>query len=117
MGRSHFGSRLNGMGAHLGSVLGNSGLPEDPQDWNEKHKVKAALAMFDAYDKNGDDQLDSDELKLLFRDFASEMKLHYSVGSELTPSYEGIDAMVNTLHNPNKGPLTFLEFLPIFMQF
>ena len=44
-------------------------------------EVKAALAMFDAYDKNNDDVLDAEGLHLLFRDFACAEKAIASFGS------------------------------------
>ena len=55
--------------------------------------MKAALAMFDEYDKNNDDELDKDELRVLFRDFAAELTRFYLVGENISPSKEGIDAM------------------------
>merc|ERR1719321_799445 len=111
----------NAMGQGLsttGSALGHAGLPPDPADWADKHKVKAALAMFDAYDKNNDDVLDSEELHLLFRDFACELKLFYDVHDDLAPSPAGIDMLVNQLRPPDAGAtLSFLQFLPMFLTF
>jgi hypothetical protein len=113
------GQALNSLNKS-GSLLAQCGLPEDPQDWHEKHRVKAALAMFDAYDKNNDDELDKAELRALFRDFASELKLFYHVGENISPSKEGIDAMVETLRvrtGATGATLTFLQFLPLFLNF
>ena len=104
-----------------GGLLAQCGLPDDPKDWREKHRVKAALAMFDEYDKNNDDELDKDELRVLFRDFASELTRFYLVGENISPSKEGIDAMVETLRARTPGAggatLSFLQFLPLFLNF
>merc|ERR1719353_2582910 len=110
------GNEFSGHGSFTGSTLATAGLPPDPADWTDKHKVKAALAMFDAYDKNNDDQLDNNELALLFRDYACEIKLFYSVHDDLTPSPQGIDQWVASLRPPDAGPaLSFLQFLPMFL--
>merc|ERR1719253_2144690 len=105
----------------LGSALKAQNLPEDPLQWQHKHKVKCAIAMFDVYDKNDDDKLESAELTLLFKDFAYELKLFYNVPDELTPANDGIKYAVEDMFRRydvnGDGYLTYHEYEPMFLKF